>query len=85
MKRNDLKEMGLTRNQIDRIMALNGDDINREKAKAVSPSHEVTWLRESCTVLLELLEGSERVRDVLRYVSRLYTEQERSKFQESQK
>lgn len=84
MKRNDLRAMGMTPDQIDSIMTMNGNDINRERAKAAPPSREVERLRESCTVLLELLEGPERVRDVLRYVSRLYTEQERSKPQEGQ-
>lgn len=84
MKRNDLRAMGMTPDQIDSIMTMNGNDINRERAKAAPPSREVERLRESCTVLLELLEGPERVRNVLRYVSRLYTEQERSKPQEGQ-
>lgn len=34
MKRNDLRAMGLTPDQIDTIMTMNGADINREKAKA---------------------------------------------------
>lgn len=34
MKRNDLRAMGLTPDQIDTIMTMNGTDINREKAKA---------------------------------------------------
>ena len=34
MKRNDLKALGLTPDQIDTIMTMNGADINREKAKA---------------------------------------------------
>ena len=34
MKRNDLRAMGLTPDQIDTIMTMNGMDINREKAKA---------------------------------------------------
>ena len=34
MKRNDLQKMGLTPDQIDTIMTMNGADINREKAKA---------------------------------------------------
>ena len=32
MKRNDLRAMGLTPDQIDTIMTMNGADINREKA-----------------------------------------------------
>ena len=33
MKREELTAAGLTDEQIDRVMKLNGDDINREKAK----------------------------------------------------
>lgn len=57
MKRNDLRAMGLTPDQIDSIMTMNGNDINRERAKTTPPSREVERLRESCTVLLELLEA----------------------------
>ncbi len=78
MKRNDLRELGLTRDQIDTIMTMNGADITREKTKAGQQTDkEVQRLRESCITLLELLESPEAVRGVLLYVSRLYTEQER--------
>lgn len=56
MKRNDLRAMGLTPDQIDTIMTMNGMDINREKAKAGQQTDkEVQRLRESCITLLELL------------------------------
>lgn len=83
MKRNDLRELGLTRDQIDTIMNMNGADITREKAKAGHRTDkEVQRLRESCITLLELLDDPEAVRGVLLHVSRLYTEQERRKPQE---
>ena len=85
MKRNELKSIGLNRGQIDAVMKLNGDDVNRLKADTVTKnSKETQRLRESCVVLLELLESPEKIRDILLHVSRLYTEQKRSKPQEGQ-
>ena len=83
MKRNELRALGMTREQIDAVMKMNGEDVNRLKADTVTKnSREAQRLRESCTVLLELLENPESIRGVLLHVSRLYTEQERSKPQE---
>ncbi len=80
MKRNDLRAMGLTPDQIDTIMTMNGVDINREKAKAGQQTDkEVQRLRESCITLLELLDDPEAVRGILLHASRLYCEQERRK------
>ena len=80
MKRNDLRAMGLTPDQIDTIMTMNGADINREKAKAGQQTDkEVQRLRESCITLLELLDDPEAVRGILLHASRLYCEQERRK------
>ena len=77
MKRNDLRSMGLTSDQINTIMTMNGADINREKAKAGQQTDkEVQRLRESCITMLELLDSPEAIRAVLLHVSRLYTEQE---------
>lgn len=85
MKRNDLKALGLTPEQIDRIMALNGADITREKARAGQQTgKEVQRLRESCITLLELLDDPEAVRGILLHASRLYCDQERRKPQEGQ-
>lgn len=86
MKRNDLRALGLSNNQINAVMQMNGNDINREKAGAVvKDSKEAQRLRESCIVLLELLDSPEKIRDILLHVSRLYTEQERSRPQEGEK
>lgn len=86
MKRNDLRAMGLTPEQIDAVMTINGADINREKAKAGQQTDkEVQRMRESCITLLELLDDPEAVRGILLHASRLYCEQERSKPQEGQK
>ena len=49
--------MGLTPDQIDTIMTMNGADITREKAKTGQQTDkEVQRLRESCITLLELLD-----------------------------
>ncbi len=83
MKRNDLRKMGLTPDQIDTIMNMNGTDITREKARAGHQTNkEVQRLRESCITLLELLDDPEAVRSILLHASRLYCEQERRKSQE---
>lgn len=80
MKRNELKALGLTPEQIDAVMTMNGNDVNREKAKsAAQTGNEVQRLRESCVTLLDLLENPEAVRGVLLCVSRLYSDQERRK------
>lgn len=76
-----MRAMGLTPDQIDTIMTMNGMDINREKAKAGQQTDkEVQRLRES----LELLDDPEAVRGILLHASRLYCEQERRKPQEGQ-
>ena len=86
MKRNELRALGMTPEQIDAVMKLNGDDVNRLKADTVTKnSREAQRLRESCVVLLELLDRPERIRGVLLHVSRMYTEQERRKPQEGTK
>ena len=80
MKRNELKALGLTPEQIDAVMTMNGNDVNREKAKsAAQTGNEVQRLRESCVTLLDLLESPDAVQRVLLCVSRLYNEQERMK------
>ena len=85
MKRNDLRAMGLTPDQIDTIITMNSADINREKAKAGQQTDkEVQRLRESCITLLELLDDPKAVRGILLYASRLYSRQERRKSQEGQ-
>lgn len=80
MKRNELRNIGLTPEQIDAVMIMNGNDVNREKAKTTAQTgNEVQRLRESCVTLLDLLESPDAVRSVLLCVSRLYNEQERMK------
>lgn len=83
MKRTELRALGMTPEQIDAVMQMNGNDVNRLKADTMTKnSREAQRLRESCVVLLELLDSPEAIRAVLLHVSRLYTEQERSKPQE---
>ena len=66
MKRNELKALGLTPEQIDAVMTMNGNDVNREKAKsAAQTGNEVQRLRESCVTLLALLESPDAVQQVL--------------------
>lgn len=80
MKRNELKALGLTPEQIDAVMTMNGNDVNREKAKsAAQTGNEVQRLHESCVTLLDLLESPDAVQRVLLCVSRLYNDQERRK------
>ena len=80
MKRNELRNLGLTPDQVDAVMTMNGNDVNHENAKAISQTgKEVQRLRESCVTLLDLLESPDAVRGVLLCVSRLYTDQERRK------
>lgn len=85
MKRNELRALGMTPEQIDAVMKLNGEDVNRLKADTVTKSSkEVQRLRESCITLLELLDDPKAVRGILLHASRLYCEQERRKPQEGQ-
>lgn len=83
MKRNELRALGMTPEQIDAVMQMNGNDVNRLKADTVTKSSkEAQRLRGSCVVLLELLDNPEAVRGILLHASRLYCEQERRKPQE---
>ena len=85
MKRNELRALGMTPEQIDAVMQMNGNDVNRLKADTVTKSSkEAQRLRESCITLLELLGDPEAVRGILLHASRLYCEQERRKPQEDQ-
>ena len=65
MKRNELKTLGLTPEQIDAVMTMTGNEVQR--------------LRESCVTLLDLLESPDAVQQVLLRVSILYNVQERRK------
>ena len=63
MKRNELRALGMTPEQIDAVMQMNGNDVNRLKADTVTKSSkEAQRLRESCITLLELLDDPEAVR-----------------------
>ena len=65
MKRNELRALGMTPEQIDAVMQMNGNDVNRLKADTVTKSSkEAQRLRESCVVLLELLDSPEAIRAV---------------------
>lgn len=80
MKRNELRNLGLTPEQIDAVMIMNGNDVNREKAKTTARTgNEMQRLRESCITLLDLLESPDAVQQVLLRASLLYNVQERRK------
>lgn len=62
MKRNELRALGMTPEQIDAVMQMNGNDVNRLKADTVTKSSkEAQRLRGSCVVLLELLDSPEAI------------------------
>ena len=61
MKREELRALGLTPEQINKVMILNGNDVNREKTRAkVSPR-----LQDTCSTLLGLLHEPANLQTVL--------------------
>ena len=51
MKREELKALGMTPEQINKVMNLNGNDVNREKSRAKAGPR----LQDTCSVMLGLL------------------------------
>lgn len=67
MKREELTAAGLTDEQIDKVMKLNGDDINREKAK-FADYDEIKAQLEKANETLEGMKDYDNVKaDVLKY------------------
>lgn len=67
MKREELTAAGLTDEQIDKVMKLNGDDINREKAK-FADYDEIKAQLEKANATLEGMKDYDNVKaDVLKY------------------
>ena len=67
MKREELTAAGLTDDQIDKVMKLNGDDINREKAK-FADYDEIKAQLEKANATLEGMKDYDNVKaDVLKY------------------
>ena len=67
MKREELTAAGLTDEQIDKVMKMNGDDINREKAK-FADYDEIKAQLEKANATLEGMKDYDNVKaDVLKY------------------
>lgn len=83
MKRNEIKAKipGITDEQLNWLMSVNGADINREKTKREEAPRleEIRRLKGSCAALLDLLNEPDDLRDVLLHVNRLYRNQCRTK------
>ncbi len=56
MKREDLEKLGLTKEQIDTIMAENGKDIEAEKAKAAAKEGEISTANETIKTLQDTVK-----------------------------
>lgn len=61
MKREDLRALGLTPEQINKVMILNGNDVNREKSRAKASPR----LQDICSTLLGLLHEPASLQTVL--------------------
>jgi hypothetical protein len=67
MKREELTAAGLTEEQINTVMKLNGDDINREKAK-YSDYDDIKKQLEKASATIDSMKDYEAVKaDVLKY------------------
>ena len=61
MKREELRALGLTPEQVNKVMILNGNDVNREKSRAKAGPR----LQDTCSVLLSLLHEPTGLQTVL--------------------
>lgn len=61
MKREELRALGMTPEQINKVMNLNGNDVNREKSRAKAGPR----LQDTCSVLLSLLHEPASFQTVL--------------------
>ena len=67
MKREELEAAGLTEEQVNKVMKLNGDDINREKAKFADYG-EIKAQLEKANATLDSMKDYEAVKaDVAKY------------------
>lgn len=67
MKREELTAAGLTDEQVDKVMKLNGDDINREKAK-YSDYDDIKKQLEKANAIIDSMKDYEEVKaSVLKY------------------
>lgn len=67
MKREELTAAGLTDEQIDKVMKLNGDDINREKAKYSDYDDLKKQLEKANTTIDSMKDYEEVKASVLKY------------------
>ena len=61
MKRDELRALGLTPEQINKVMILNGNDVNREKSRPKAAPR----LQDTCSTLLGLLHEPASLQTVL--------------------
>lgn len=61
MKRDELRALGLTPEQINKVMNLNGNDVHREKSRAKAGPR----LQDTCRVMLGLLHEPASLQKVL--------------------
>lgn len=86
MKRNELRALGMTPEQIDAVMKLNGDDVNRPESRHRDQEQQGSAAPAGilCGAAGTAGTAREAVRGILLHASRLYCEQERRKSQEGQ-
>ena len=78
MKREELTAAGLTDEQIEKVMKLNGDDINREKAKYADYDDVKKQLETANTTLEKFKDYDQTKADVEKYKAELKKSQEES-------
>ena len=67
MKREELKDLGLTDEQIDSVMKLNGDDINREKDKFADYDEIKQQLEKANKTIAGMADYDDVKADVAKY------------------
>ena len=73
MKREELRALGMTPEQINKVMNLNGNDVNREKSRAKAGPR----LQDTCSVLLSLLNEPASFQKVLLFITSCLCEEAR--------
>lgn len=73
MKREELRALGMTPEQINKVMNLNGNDVNREKSRAKAGPK----LQDTCSVLLSLLHEPASFQKVLLCITSCLCEEAR--------
>ena len=73
MKRDELRALGLTPEQINKVMNLNGSDVNWEKSRAKAGPR----LQDTCSVMLGLLHEPASLQTVLLCITSCLCEEAR--------